>query len=76
MIAYEIQLVCNPRQNSVGEKIWEKDVLPEDFSEKKLSEKNVLDVVSDFQCTKWAVSDKSMLIITKRFIQTASIDHF
>ena len=30
------------------------------------------DVVSDFQCAKWVVSNKSMLIITKRFFHTTT----
>ena len=43
--------VCSPRQNSVWEKICQK---------KKLSEKKYTsDVVLDFQCAKWAVSDKN-----------------
>ena len=85
MIAYEIQLrylirgkiwdkiqsgtkfsKFSPRQNPVWDKIF--------FCWKKLSGKIfVSDIVSDFQCAKWAVLDKLMLIITKRCMHTAMI---
>ena len=69
-------VVCNPRQNSVRDKIREKNFfvrkrfLTEKNSVKKkiVRKKIVLDIVLDFQCTKWAVSDNSMLIITKQYI--------
>ena len=69
--------VCNPRpnlrQNSVRDKfspkqnpVWEKYFLLE-----KIGKKIVSDIVLDFQYTKWAVSDKSMLITTKQYVHAA-----
>ena len=50
--------------------MWNKNVLSKtNFArENNFQKKIVLDVVSDFQCAKWAVSDKSMLILTQQYI--------
>ena len=47
-------VVCNPRQNSVRDKIREKKFLSEKNSVKKkiVRKKIVSDIVLDFQCTK------------------------
>ena len=68
MIAYEIQLwhvIWNKIQSET------KSEKKKTFCQKKKCKKFVSAIVSDFQCAKWAVSDKSMLIITKRHTHTA-----
>ena len=74
MIVYEIQLQyviqdqiqsetkSSPRQNSIWEKNWRKDFIAK---KENCWKKIVSDFVSDWQCSKWVVSDKLMLIITK-----------
>ena len=64
MIAYEIQLRYVIRDKIQSEKKSEEKIF---CWKKELSEKKfVSDIVLDFQCAKWAVSDKLKLIITKR----------
>ena len=75
MIAYEIQLRYVIRDKIQSEtKSEKKNFLSEKrFCQKKIVRKKFVPyIVSDFQCAKWAVSDKSMLIITKWCVHSAT----
>ena len=82
MIACEIQLRYVIR-DKIRDKIQYKTkssprqffffVRKKNFVRKKIVSDLVSDVVSDFHCTFFELSDKSMLIITKRYIHTAII---